>query len=138
MNIPQSAMPGSVVKVRSKRYAGLLYHWGSMEEPDSFTGEPRVRHSEKGSCVRTTSLQEFAEGGQIEVVWVPQTWSQQQLMLQRMRSLDGKPYDLFVANCEHAVTWALTGESRSPQLALGLFIAAGLGLAVFLGASQSA
>ena len=135
----QQPIPGSVVRVRSSRYAGLLSHWGCIDEPNPYTGETQVIHSEKGKCVRTTSEAEFLSGGVMEFMWIPQTWSQRQLMLQRMHSLNGKPYDLFVANCEHAVSWALTGESRSPQLAFGVILAAvGVGIAVVLGASPSA
>jgi hypothetical protein len=43
-----------------------------------------------------------------------------------MHSLDGKPYDLFVANCEHVVNWAVTGKSYSEQLGLAAVLAAGL------------
>jgi len=54
----------------------------------------------------------------VHILWVPQTWEQQSSALQRMHSLDGKPYDLFVASCEHVVNWAVTGKSYSEQLGL--------------------
>ena len=113
-------VPGSVVKVWSARY--LCFHFGVVDSPEPFTGAVRVIHSAKGSFVRTTSLVEFAEGRQVEVIWVPRDYSQQFAVLQRMHSLDGKPYDLFVANCEHVVNWALTGKSYSPQLAIVLVV----------------
>lgn len=115
--------PGSVVRVWSRRY--LFWHKGMVDCPDPLTGEQRVVHSEKGQFVRSTSLCEFAAGELIHVLWVPQTWDQQNAALQRIHSLDGKPYDLFVANCEHVVNWAVTGKSFSEQLGLAAVVAAG-------------
>lgn len=45
--------------------------------------------------------------------------------INRMHTLDGKPYHLFLANCEHTVKWALTGKSFSEQLSLAAVIAHG-------------
>jgi hypothetical protein len=75
-------------------------------------------------------LAEFSEGENLEFMWVPQTTEQQNPMLQRMHSLEGKPYDLFVANCEQIVNWALTGESFSGQLRFAAVVL-GLGVAAF-------
>ena len=116
--------PGSVVKVWSRRYN--FWHKGMVDWPDPLTGEQRVIHSDKGNFVRTTSLPEFAAGEMVHILWVPQTCEQQNSALQRMHSLDGKPYDLFVANCEHVVNWAMTGKSYSEQLGLTAVLAAGL------------
>jgi len=96
-----------------------------VDWPNLLTGEEQVIHSEKGSCVRTTSISEFAAGELIHVLWVPQTLQQQNIVLQRMHSLDGKPYDLFIANCEHVVNWAVTGNSFSEQLELATVLVAG-------------
>ncbi len=76
--------------------------------------------------MRTTSLSEFAHGETVYILWTPQTLEQQEAALQRMHLLDGKPYDLFVLNCEHVVNWAVTGKSFSEQLTFGILIAAGL------------
>jgi len=116
--------PGSVVKVWSRRYC--FWHKGMVDWPDPFTGEQRVIHSEKAQFVRTTFLAEFAAGEMVHILWVPQTWDEQNSALQRMHGLDGKPYDLFIANCEHVVNWAITGKSYSEQLGLAALIAAGL------------
>ena len=126
----QQLVPGSVARFKSKRYGYLLYHWGVIDWPEPFSGEHRAIHSEKGSVVRTTSLAEFSEGENLAIMWVPQTAEQQNLMLQRMHSLEGKPYDLFVANCEQIVNWALTGESFSGQLRYAAVVL-GLGVAAF-------
>ncbi len=119
----QTLLPGSVVKVWSRRYG--FWHKGMMDRPDPCTGELRVIHSEKGSFVRTTSLADFALGETVYVLWTPQTLEQQHNAINRMHSLDGKPYDLFIANCEHTVNWALTGKSFSEQLSLAAVIALG-------------
>ena len=116
--------PGSVVRVWSRRYG--FWHKGMVDWPDPLTGEQRVIHSEKGQFVRTTSLSEFAVAETVHVLWVPHTWDQQNSALQRIHSLEGKPYDLFLANCEHVVNWAVTGKSFSEQLGLAAVVAAGL------------
>jgi hypothetical protein len=77
--------PGSVVKVWSTRYH--FWHKGMVDWPDPLTAEQRVIHSEKGNFVRTTSLSEFAIAEMVHILWVPQTWEQQNSALQRMHSL---------------------------------------------------
>ena len=127
--------PGSVLKVWSRRYH--FWHKGMVDWPDSLTGEQQVIHSDKGNFVRTTSLSEFAAGEMVHILWVPQTWDQQNSALQRMHSLDGKPYDLFVANCEHVVNWAVTGKSYSEQLGLAAVLAAGLTVVALAASARS-
>jgi Lecithin retinol acyltransferase len=127
--------PGSVVKVWSRRYH--FWHKGMVDWPDPLTGEQRVIHSEKGNFVRTTSLSEFAAGEMVHILWAPQTWEQQNSALQRMHSLDGKPYDLLIANCEHVVNWAVTGKSFSEQLAQGAVVAAGLTVVALVANARS-
>jgi hypothetical protein len=128
-------VPGSVVKVWSRRYG--FWHKGMIDWPNPHTAECRVIHSEKGSFVRTTSLPEFSLGDAVHILWIPQTTEQQHNAINRMHSLDGKPYDLFLANCEHTVNWALTGQSFSEQLGLAVIIALGA-TAVALAASARA
>lgn len=135
MKVAQTITPGSVLKVWSRRY--LCWHKGMADWPDPITGETRVIHSEKGSFVRTTSFAEFAKGEQVYILWTPQTMEQQNAALQRMHSLDGKPYNLFMANCEHVVNWAVTGKSFSEQLALGALIAAGVVTVAFASRARS-
>ena len=48
-----------------------------MDWPDPLTGEQQIIHSDKGNFVRTTSLSEFAAGEMVHILWVPQTWDQQ-------------------------------------------------------------
>jgi hypothetical protein len=128
--VPGQFVPGSIARFKSKRYGHLLHHWGVIDWPDVFSGEERAIHSEKGSVVKTASLFDFAEGEALEILWVPESAEQQASMLQRMHSLEGKPYDLFLANCEQVVRWALTGESVSEQLRVA-GVVAGLGLAAW-------
>jgi len=128
----QQLVPGTVVKFRSARYAHLVYHWGVIDYPNPWTGDLRVVHCDKGKVVATTSLAEFfPEGGQLEVVRVPVDVSEGRRILDRMHSLDGQPYDIFVRNCEQVVNWALTGESVSGQLRFAAVVV-GLSLAAFV------
>ena len=120
-------VPGSVLQVWSRQYG--VYHKGVVDWPDSY-GNPRVIHSPKGSVVKSTSLEEFAEGQAPKVLWTPQTTWQQFAMIERMRSLIGLRHDLLSANCEHVVNWALTGEWYSQQVAA---VAAVLIVAVAIG-----
>jgi hypothetical protein len=123
--------PGTVVRYKSARYAYLVYHWGVVDHPDPYTGELRVIHCDKGSVVRTTTMAEFfPEGGQLEIVYAPKGFAEANRILTRMHSLDGKPYDLFAFNCEHVVTWAVTGVASSPQIRSAL-LGLGLGAAAF-------
>src|SRR5579864_5491922 len=99
-------VPGTVVRYKSARYAYLVYHWGVIDHPTPYTGELQVIHCDKGSVVRTTTMAEFfPEGGELETVHTPQDFLEASRILSRMHSLDGRPYDLFVSNCEHVVTW---------------------------------
>jgi Lecithin retinol acyltransferase len=133
----QELVPGSVARFKSKRYGYLLYHWGVIDWPDPIFRDLRAIHSEKDSVVKTTSLAEFSEGENLEIIWIPQTAQQQNSMLQRMHSLEGKPYDLFVANCEQVVNWALTGKSFSGQLRLATLLVLGVATLAVATRSQS-
>lgn len=126
--------PGSVLKVWSNRF--VCFHFGVVDTPEPFSGAVRVIHSSKGSYVRTTSLLEFSEGQQIEVVWSPTNGAQQSAVLQRMHSLDGQPYDLFKLNCEHVVNWAVTGNAASPQLAAALLACIAIAALAFISRAQ--
>lgn len=124
-------VPGTVVRFRSARYAHLVYHWGVIDQPDFYSGQLRVIHCDKGSVVATTTMAEFfPEGGELEVVRAPRDFSEGTQILSRMHSLNGKPYHLFVSNCEHVVNWAVTGVSFSGQLRFAVMIL-GLGVAAF-------
>ena len=112
-----SLIPGSVVQVQSDIPG--IQHKGMVEFPDWFSGE-RFIHSSKGRRVEISSRQSFAGNRPIVVLWTPQNKWQQEAALARMRSIIGLPYDLFEANCEHVINWALTGEPRSEQLVAGV------------------
>ena len=128
--VQQNLIPGTVVRFRSKQYGYLVHHWGVIDWPDVFT-VPQAIHCAKNSVVKTSPLAEFSEGEELEAVWVPQTRQQQTAVLDRMHSLEGQPYDLFQRNCEHVVTWAVSGKAVSGQLRFAGAMA-GLVAAVFL------
>lgn len=128
--VEQNLIPGTVVRFRSKQYGYLVHHWGVVDWPNWFSGQQAI-HCAKDSVVKTSTLAEFSEGEELEVVWVPQTRRQQVTVLNRMHSLEGQPYDLFRWNCEHVVTWAVTGKAVSGQLRFA-GVMAGLVAAIFL------
>jgi Lecithin retinol acyltransferase len=119
--IQNQLIPGTVLQVWSRQF--LVYHKGIVDWYDPISGQPRVIHSIKGSFVESTSLAEFANGEPVAILSVPQTRHQQVLVLQRMHSIEGKPYHLLNANCEHVVNWALTGNAHSEQLTVCALLA---------------
>jgi hypothetical protein len=112
--IENQLIPGTVLQVWSRQF--LVFHKGIVDWADPISGHPRVIHSIKGRFVETTSFAEFANGELVTILSVPQTRQQQVQVLQRMHSIEGKPYHLLNANCEHVVNWALTGDAHSEQL----------------------
>ena len=124
--VQQQLIPGSIVRFRSRRYSYVFFHYGMIDNFSLHTGEQMVTHSEKGSVVKMTTLSEFSEGEQLEIVWTPETQQEQVSMMHRMHSLMGHPYDLFRANCEQVVNWAKTGKAFSTQFQMvGLALGAG-------------
>jgi hypothetical protein len=126
--IQNQLIPGTVLQVWSRQF--LVFHKGIVDWPDPISCQPRVIHSNKGRFVESTSLEEFANGETATIIWIPQTLQQQVLVLQRMHSIEGKPYHLLNANCEHVVNWALTGNAHSEQLT-GYALLAVLALGVY-------
>lgn len=112
--IQKQLIPGTVLQVWSRQF--LVFHKGIVDWADPISGQPRVIHSIKRRFVESTSLAEFANGEPVSILSVPQTLQQQVLVLKRMHSIEGKPYHLLNANCEHVVNWALTGDAHSEQL----------------------
>jgi hypothetical protein len=91
------------------------YRYGIVAEPVS--GTQTVVHNTKGKGVQHTTLGEFSDGQPIEVRQIPRSYGDGNTILWRAKSQIGKPYDLFSANCEHFVNWAIEGTPRSEQLA---------------------
>ncbi len=104
--------------IRVFRSFGRYYHHGIAVSCD------RVIHYTKrnGSCIdgviRETSLEEFRDGGDIELVrhvfgkCFPNEW-----VVKRARSkLNSAEYSLLWNNCEHFATWCKIGLEDSVQV----------------------
>lgn len=85
-----------------------------------------VVHSDKESGrVVLVHFATFA-AGQTVVVQSAQrgSWFEQKAIASRALSLLGQEFDLLNLNCEHLVSFAQTGRPESPQLKLGVGLAA--------------
>lgn len=102
-------------KLRIPGFPGTLHYGiyvGSTRE--ALRG---VVHNAKGLGVVISELEEFAAGHAVVVeTRVMGGWWIQRRVAQRALSLLGRNYDLMNFNCEHAATWAQSGEARSPQV----------------------
>ncbi|MGI9327026.1 MAG: hypothetical protein ACR2PZ_17545 [Pseudomonadales bacterium] len=107
-------LPGDVVSRRK----GPVMHRGVV------LGDGRVLHNTPSRGEHISSMLEFSAGQKVRV--------QRRSRTERERALSHaergrhQPYHLLRNNCEHTVSRAHTGRSRSPQLAGWLL---GLGLA---------
>ena len=113
--LDSSHVPGRIRRVRIVGWPGL-WHWGIEGWHRDVNGQPRMWHSPKGGEVRSTSYAELSCGEPSEILWTPETYEQQVSVLERIRSLQGLPWNLTTANCEQVVRWALEGRARSKQL----------------------
>jgi hypothetical protein len=87
---------------------GLTQHHGLC------IGNDEVIHLGKSGIVEQISLEAFAEGQPIRVIDIASCTA---TALERAHSqLGQRPYHLFHGNCEHFVTWCLTGEPSSEQI----------------------
>ena len=75
-----------------------------------------IFHSRKQEGVIKSSMQEFAFGKKIELLRVPKTQTQRDEILKRCHIALGKPYNLFMANCEQFTSWAWGEVPHSRQL----------------------
>ena len=94
------------------RVRGLFDHVGIA------TGYGTVIHSSaRYGRVMETDLADFSDGKPIRVVPYRSPLSGSQVVV-RARGRIGQRYNPLVRNCEHFVTWCLSGEARSSQLGL--------------------
>lgn len=98
---------GTLLKVR---VYGLVNHVGLA------TGYGTVIHaSRRFGRVEETELADFLGGGRAQVVPYAHTLSGSEIVA-RARSKKGQRYNVMINNCEHFVSWVLTGKGRSKQL----------------------
>jgi hypothetical protein len=103
---------GSIVKARSPW--PRPDHDGIIGIPLSDGRATVIDNTRDG--VQARNFEEFADGRRVDYVWVPDSPEQQDAVLNRAYSQLGQPYKLFSANCEHFVSWVVTGVPDSPQL----------------------
>lgn len=76
-----------------------------------------VAENQNGIGVRYTTLKEAMAGNSVKrLEKFGGTESQRQLVVSKINSLVGKPYDLIVFNCEHFARWVATGKIESKQV----------------------
>ncbi len=98
---------GTLLQVR---VYGLIRHVGLA------TGYGTVIHaSRRFGRVEETNLAAFLGGGRARVVPYSHALSGSEIVA-RARSKKGQRYNVMVNNCEHFVSWVLTGKRRSRQL----------------------
>ena len=98
---------GTLLQVR---VYGIIKHVGLA------TGYGTVIHaSRRFGRVEETDLAAFLAGGRAEVVPYTHAMSGSEIVA-RARSKKGQRYNVLINNCEHFVSWVLTGKRRSRQL----------------------
>jgi cell wall-associated NlpC family hydrolase len=98
---------GTLLAVRVR---GLFDHVGIA------TGYGTVIHSSaRFGKVIETDLSDFADGRPVRAVRYNSPLSGPEVVV-RARGRIGQRYNPLVRNCEHFVTWCLSGEARSRQL----------------------
>ena len=98
---------GTLLAVRVR---GLFDHVGIA------TGYGTVIHSSaRYGSVQETDLAEFASGRPVRTVPYASPLPGAEVVV-RARSRIGQRYNLLVRNCEHFVSWCLSGQARSTQL----------------------
>jgi len=92
------------------RIRGLFDHVGIA------TGYGTVIHSSaRYGKVMETDLSDFSEGRPIRVVPYSSPMSGSEVVV-RARGRIGQGYNPLVRNCEHFVSWCVSGQARSSQL----------------------
>ena len=98
---------GTLLQVR---VYGVIRHVGLA------TGYGTVIHaSRRFGRVEETELSAFLGAGRAQVVPYSHQLSGSEIVA-RARSKKGQRYNVLINNCEHFVSWVLTGKRRSKQL----------------------
>jgi cell wall-associated NlpC family hydrolase len=98
---------GTLLAVRVR---GLFDHVGIA------TGYGTVIHSSaKFGRVMETDMADFSGGRSIRMIAYASPMSGSEVVV-RARGRMGQRYNPLVRNCEHFVTWCLSGQARSSQL----------------------
>ena len=106
-------LPGDAIERQGP--AGTM-HRGIFAGVD-YLGQAWVIHNAKDQCVKWDLLTAFAEGQTVRFLKrVARNIHEQNLIVARAESKLGKKFDLWKFNCDHLVTYALSGVAESPQL----------------------
>ena len=127
--------PGRIRKVRSTIPG--VWHWGVEGWDRGADGHPRIWHAQKNGVLRCTSYGEFSNRAASEIVWTPQTYAQRVSVIQRLESIEGLRWNLFNANCEQIVRWAVEGRPYSGQLVAGVAVFCLVGAVALISSKQT-
>ncbi len=94
------------------------------------SGEPGRRNID--AEVRHSSIEEFARGGEIEIVDDGGLLSGDEVVARARQALGTKDYSLLSNNCEHFARWCRTGRGNSEQIDAFAIAGTVLGLAARL------
>jgi hypothetical protein len=134
---PANHVPGRIRRVQIVGCPGI-WHWAIEGWDLDLAGQPTMWHSMKGSAVCCTNYLGFSAGQLSEILWTPSTYQQQVSVLTRIRSIQGLPWNLTAANCEHVVRWAAEGNARSKQLEAGVAVGLFAGILILLASGSRA
>jgi hypothetical protein len=109
--VDPTSIPGALLEARSE----FVKHRGIRASRNPLTGEQPILHSPKNGVVGPTSDWGFAQGCPIRAVGLPLTPEVGETAIQRMESIQGLPWTLPFANCQHTTNWAAFGVARSEQ-----------------------
>ena len=92
---------------------GVIKHVGIA------TGYGTIIHaSRRFGRVRETDMASFLANGRAVIIPYHHATLSGSEIVARARSKKGQRYNVFFNNCEHFVSWVLTGQKRSRQLGL--------------------
>jgi hypothetical protein len=107
-------LPGSVLTVPGD--FPLVTHFFTVDFEGYGTWNEWGIQSVPETGVALAPLAPIVRNKRVTEVFRPQTPDVAYLVVARMRSKLGLPYDLRFANCEHVVRWAVTGRWESLQV----------------------
>jgi len=104
---------GDHIKVKRTWYSHHGIDIGGSEVIH-FKGEPGNKDNAR---IKQTSMQEFLDGGKIEIVKYVNSFHPDQVVKNARLYLGKGGYSLFFNNCEHFACWCKTGNKKSEQAA---------------------
>lgn len=118
--------PGLYVVMRQKM-GGLVTHVGLLDVGNQLRLDVQARHGPVVVHQPPTGLVAIYAAGSGDWETVVAVMNVSGVRERVVKAFEDRDYDLFGSNCEHFVTFALSGEKKSPQVRTVLTI---IGLAV--------